>query len=773
MTTRKTRTRVRLASCFTMLVGAGLLASATGGCSSSSDEDLAGSGACLSNRAFFAQKVWGPVISKTCINCHSPDGVAVEEGAEFQLLPPGYPGFLDTNMKAIAEMSKIESEGKSVVLRKPLGELDHGGGVQLGADSKEYKALSELIQRFREAESCPETAATASFPDVELLGELGTFRKASLQLTGRLPSADEIEELRAGGLDVLPGKLDALFDDPAFYDWLKLQYNDLFLTDRYLGYNGYALNILNDDQFPYASDAYDTFTEEEKAKANRAVAREPLELIAYIVKNDLPYSEILTADYTMMNPYSAPMYNAQVEFNNPTDDAEFKPGHIQAQLDTGMAAWPTAGLLTSPMWLNRFPTTRTNRNRHRARMVMQFFLATDILAVVNRPINADETAKYQNPTRDDPTCTGCHRQIDPIAGAFQKFDENDPEKYAPDQSWHAEMFPPGFGNEVMETSDFGAAPAWLAQRLVKDRRFPLSAVHIMFKALTGHEPLAYPADSEAANFADQLKAWEAQDATFRAIVDKFTESNFNLKTVIREIILSPYYRATDATSGEAARQTQLSNVGTARFDSPESLSAKITAVTGFPWTRGWDTNQYLTSDYKILYGGIDSDTVTQRLTSPNGVMANVIWRMANEVSCSSTAFDFTLAPQKRFLFPYVEPTQAPETETGDVVPDAVADIKKNIQYLHARVLGEDLDLDNVEIQQTYQLFYDTWKEGITKVQGGELDKGLEWRCRARTDRYTGEDLPDGEMLEQDENYVIRAWQAVITYLLADYGFLHD
>ncbi|MCA9639671.1 MAG: hypothetical protein KC492_03225, partial [Myxococcales bacterium] len=144
MTTPKTRTRVRLASCLTMLVGAGLLAGATGGCSSASDEETAGSGACLSNRAFFAQKVWGPVVSKTCINCHSPDGVAVEEGAEFQLLPPGYPGFLDTNMKAIAEMSKIESEGKSVVLRKPLGELDHGGGVQLAPDSKEYKALSEL-----------------------------------------------------------------------------------------------------------------------------------------------------------------------------------------------------------------------------------------------------------------------------------------------------------------------------------------------------------------------------------------------------------------------------------------------------------------------------------------------------------------------------------------------------------------------------------------------------------------------------------------------------
>src|SRR5690606_4783527 len=208
----------------------------------------------------------------------------------------------------------------------------------------------------------------------------------------------------------------------------------------------------------------------------------------------------------------------------------------------------------------------------------------------------------------------------------QKFDDNDPERYRPDKDWFPEMFPPGYGDEVMQTSDFGNAPGWLAQRLVQDRRFPLSAVHIMFKSLTGHEPLPYPAESEAADFADQLKAWEAQDATFRAIVDRFTESNFNLKTVIREIILSPYYRAKDASSSDAARQTQLSNVGTARFETPESLSNKITAVTGYPWTRGWDANEYLRTDYRIVYGGIDSDTITQRLTSPNGVMANVVWR---------------------------------------------------------------------------------------------------------------------------------------------------
>ena len=32
-----------------------------------------------------------------------------------------------------------------------------------------------------------------------------------------------------------------------------------------------------------------------------ALSQEPLELIAHVIMNDLPYSEVLTADYTMVN----------------------------------------------------------------------------------------------------------------------------------------------------------------------------------------------------------------------------------------------------------------------------------------------------------------------------------------------------------------------------------------------------------------------------------------------------------------------------------------
>jgi hypothetical protein len=210
---------------------------------------------------------------------------------------------------------------------------------------------------------------------------------------------------------------------------------------------------------------------------------------------------------------------------------------------------------------------------------------------------------------------------------------------------------------------------------------------------------------------------------------------------------------------------QLENVGTARLSTPELLSKKISAVTGVPWSRGYDRADFLRSDYRILYGGIDSDNVTQRLSSPNGVMAAVQWRMANEVACAATAWDFKQAQDQRFMFRHVTQEDTP-TNSAEA-------IRRNIQFLHANLLGEDLELDDEEVTRTFDLLRETYEEGIAKVASDELSKNIDYSCRARRNPWTGEDLPEGEILQGDENYVVRSWMAVVTYLLADYKFLYE
>jgi hypothetical protein len=248
----------------------------------------------------------------------------------------------------------------------------------------------------------------------------------------------------------------------------------------------------------------------------------------------------------------------------------------------------------------------------------------------------------------------------------------------------------------------------------------------------------------------------------------------NLKTVVRELILSPYYRAANATDVLGPdREIELQAVGTGRLSTPRLLAQKIEAATGQRWARGWDREDYLLSDYKILYGGIDSDSVTDRLTEPNGIMANVALRMANEVACAATAYDFTRDPDDRFLFPEVSVLDVPRSPAGGEVPTSIDAIKDNIRYLHAHVLGEELELGDPEIERTYRLFDETQQEGSAAVAAESLSSGITWRCRGRVDPATDEDLPEGQRVEDDDNYAVRSWMAVITYLLSDHKFLYE
>lgn len=716
---------------------------------------------CVSTRQFFLQQVWPKVMAQKCMNCHAPGGLAASRSASLILYPTSYPGFVEQNLSSLKELAKTEYEDKSVLLRKPMGELRHGGGVQITEDGEEAALLTELVGRLQQEETCVAGSAPPAVSGVELASPAATFRKASLILAGRLPTPEETHALEGpGGEEALPGLVDGLLEEPAFRDWLLVTFNDLFLTDRYLRD---STNTLRREDFPNV-DVYvgDDVPDEEKRKYRRSVAREPLELIAYIVRNNRPFTEILTADYTVHNPYSARIYNdSTIVFQDPTDENDYQPGTISAVRQGEVLPFPHAGILSSPMFLNRFPTSPTNRNRHRARIIFEKFLATDILKIGDRPIDPTQSVAFANPTREDPSCSVCHSIIDPVAGAFMKFSDSDAEQLLPAREWYKEMFLPGFGDEAMQVSDYPRALPWVAERIARDPRFPLSVVLNVYRALTGQTPLAYPSDGEPS----QLSSWQRQDATFRSIAEAFVAADYNYKVVVREVVLSPYFRAVNATPETvSAHAGELEPYGTARLSTPENLAKKLRAIVGFDWVR-YDRQPHVTTTYNILYGGIDSELVTQRLEEPNGVMSSVMSRMANEVACQAAAWDFLKPADQRLLFPLVEVTDTPA--------NGAERIRANLRHLHARVLGEVLADDSPELERTFALFRDTWQEGSEKVESKAIGRSLPWSCRGRWNRLTGEELPEGERLEEDREYTIRSWMAVLTYLLTDYRFLYE
>src|SRR5689334_15973119 len=107
----------------TLLTAAAVLSGA--GCNSSGS-----SGDCTATRTYFEQSVWSPFMSTKCAKCHTPDGPAVVTShAKFVIQPASYPGFIDTNIANLKEISKIQYEGKSELLLKPIGQMSHGGGA--------------------------------------------------------------------------------------------------------------------------------------------------------------------------------------------------------------------------------------------------------------------------------------------------------------------------------------------------------------------------------------------------------------------------------------------------------------------------------------------------------------------------------------------------------------------------------------------------------------------------------------------------------------------
>ncbi|MEZ4385241.1 MAG: DUF1588 domain-containing protein [Nannocystaceae bacterium] len=728
-------------------------------------------GDCYSTLQFFADEVWAPSFSKSCIQCHDPTGIAAEKNAKFLLLPPVYPGFMEANLANIASIAGYEYDDVPLLIAKPLFLTEHEGGKLFTEDDDIYIAIEELLAQMDNPIECPvDTSGAKSFDDVDMMTPAETLRKAALHLVGRLPTAEEYAAVEGDGLDAMPAILEAMMTEEAFFERTTDIFNDKFLTDKYANNStNAAVALLSNTDFPGRNDFINNvnmLTTAERIRINEAVAREPLELINYIIRNDRPFTEIITANYTVFNSDSALMYSADVTFENPDNKKEFQQGILTVPRGGVDMPFPHAGILTSPMWLNRFPTTPTNIMRHRARMVLDQFLATDVLALASQAIDPDAGSTVFNPTRNNPDCSKCHKLIDPIAGAFQMFDKNDQEKLLDPPQWYPEVFSPGYLNEAMPPDQFPYGIQWLAERVATDPRFALAMTYTVFDALTGIRPLHYPTNPDSEFYAEELEAWETQDVILRSIADKFVADDHNIKTVIREIVLSPYFRGKGMLMKPSpARAAEIAELGIGRLSTPELLADKLEAVTGYRWIRS-DKRDYLGVDYKILYGGHDSDAITERLTTINSVMASVGARMANEHACTVTAFDFTRTAEERSLFPMVELTDTPDNGSAQA-------IKENIQYLHLQLLGEELAIDDPEISRTYLLFADTLQAGLTNIASEEESASLLSNCRATKDLLTGVDLPAEQQITTDETYVIRAWMAVVTYLLSDYKFLFE
>lgn len=725
--------------------------------------NLLGPDACVDTDQFFKEKIWAPVLSQKCIGCHNPMGVAGNTDLVLQM--SDYPGYIEVNQQTVANVARLEIDGIPLLLAKPSAAVEHGGGLQLRSDSEEYELLGEMIERFRAPTHCRNDGdINQFFAGIQQLDEEATLRKATFLLASRMPTAEELDAVRGAGIDALDPVLDVVLREDAFYGRMKEIVNDMLHTDAYrIGDD--AVETVDDELFPMAfwfDDIEDADTRNlMRRRANDAIAREPLEIVEHVLRNERPFTEVFTADYTIINPFSARSYGIDLGmFADPNDENE--------KLAWTFEEFPQAGLLTTSVFLNRYPTTPTNRNRARARYFYDFFLATDVMRLAARPLDVADINTH-NPTLNAAACTVCHDNMDPIAGAFQNWDEQG--RYRPmSEGWYADMVAPGFGDELLPYEESSQALSWLAERMIGDPKFSLAMVHMVYTGLTGQDPLDEPMELEDVDYLARIRAFEAQDHVFKKIAESFVESGYDLRVIIKELVKSHYFRAVSTDEAlDEQRSMELADMGTARLLPPEALHRRLIATLGVGWQKN-GVNVLNSGDYyKFFYGGIDSVSVTDRLTEMNGVMASVVDRMANEMACTITAADFTRLPEERVLFPEVEPTDLPG------MPGAEQAIRANLVYMHDRLLGEALTTDDPEIDRSYGVFTAVWQDGQAglMLEENPYPVSLPAPCRATTDPATGEAIPADTQIIDDPDYTVRAWMAVTTYLLGDHRFLYE
>ncbi len=755
---------------------------------------------CLVVDSFFADEVWAKVGERTCLKCHNVKGDA--SASEFLLRDTAHDRSkrveaMRHNQLAFQRVAAAQEKSESRLLLKARGNLDHGGGEVLKADSTGYRILERFVRstasrrRLRSgdthASGLPLNEQIPPFFDgLQMMSPRRLLRRVTLSLVGRLPSKQERGAVDIDGLDAMEAVLDDVMQEEAFYERLQEAFNDILLTR---GYDGVAETALSYEHFksrlwyqdrdprkglspeekkelPYSHPRMIAYTKL-VADYREGMRREPLELVTYIVRNDRPFTEIVTADYIMVSPYTSKGYGVfeelQDKFNDIDDPFEFIPTKIKALInrngrqtqesETGF--FPHAGLLSSFQYLKRYPTSETNRNRLRVRMYFRHFLGIDLMQLAPRVNDAAAlTAKYEIPTMQAADCVVCHKIMDPIAGLYQDYYVVDGKGiYGPrKEGWYEDMFSPGLHGENLQAEQRWRSLQWLGKETAKDPRFAVAMVQHVWYTLLGRRPILPPEDIDDPMFVARRRAYRVQQDEIERIAIRFTEADFNLKVVFKELVQSKFYRVDGLATAvkEPRRVAEIDDVGVVRMLTPEQLERKLTAVFGKKWGRLIDREAKL----KILYGGIDSKEVTERLSDPSGAMGAIQRIMANDVACKNVAADFALPPEQRRLFPGIELNVVPGENTA-----SDQQIRRTIVYLHELLLGRFDTLDNPSVQRTYELF-----SGI--VNDAKATQGLDKRGSYYCDRI------DGKRLD-DPNYTLRAWRGVVTFLLRQHEFLYE
>ena len=674
-------------------------------------------------------------MQSKCINCHVDGGASGH--TRLVLTPRDVEGHEATNLAVFQDFLDAVEGGADLILNKIQGAETHGGGVKVVAGSTDFANMERFLRALGGETTSGAISPDTLFDGVTMASSARTLRRAALLFAGRLPTQAELNAVTFGNKAILRRTIRGLMTGRGFHDFLIRSANDRLLTDaerrtvvpvnepRFVDHTNKLWELADEA----VKNGYDRLSRYPPYRfytyaVQYGMAPAPLELIAHVVENDLPYTEILTADYIMANPVAAFAYGADMEFENAEDPTEFKPSEILSyyRRDNSQIVerdpvrgrrvinpgnlrtdYPHAGILNTTVFLRRYPTTPTNRNRARSRWTYYHFLGFDIEKSAARTTDQNALADTNNPTMNNPACTVCHIPMDPVAGAYQNYGndglfrdkrggmdslptlykypkDGTTSPYRRGDTWFRDMREPGFDGMTAPSADNSLQ--WLVERMVADERFASAAVRFWWPAIMGVELVEPPTDPSDSDFDVMLIASSAQALEIDALAQSFRDgfeggTPFNAKDLLTEIALSPWFRAESVTGDNETRMAALRDAGVARLLTPEELVAKTDAITGYVWGRHFQLpfgfgeprsklhNPAGSAGYQLLYGGIDSNGITERTGDMTALMASVSQSHSAEVSCPIVRRELFFWPdERRLLFDGITRLDTPLSEGG-------------------------------------------------------------------------------------------------------------
>jgi hypothetical protein len=761
--------------------------------------------------SYFVDEVSDDVLQEICIACHVSGGAA--SNSRLVYVPSSSPDYHSLNFSQWQALADAENDIVDYALNKAQG-LGHGGGTQAAVGSDAYNALQQFLLLLS-GESGSQSNAEF-FQGFSIANSEETYRRAAMLVAGELPSAASLSAAASADENELRVMLRELMEGDEFHKFLIEGANDRLLTDKWIEDRPVTLffqpfypdlaNLAAELGDANIDDAYTEDVIKLLEGISWGIAREPLELIARVVEEELPYTEILTADYTMVNPQLAQAYRANVEFSTDEDIDQWKvattegytridestvyedsANNFGAYVSGGLATdFPHAGVLNTPGWLARYPSTATNRNRARSRWTWYHFMGFDIERSAPRTTDPDALSDTDNPTLKNSNCTVCHEVMDPVAGAYQNYgdegfykdqgggvdslpvlykrDRDSEDPYQPGDVWYRDMREPGFDGAQLNNTESTLQD--LTQLMVADHRFAVAAVKFWWPALMGEESARPPQEQADSDYAEQLALFQAQSGDIETLASAFEDGfesgpAFNLKDLLVEMLMSDWFRA-DAVAGSLVTEdAAFMSVGTGKLLTPEQLDRKTEAVTGYRWYEneylGVKTSQ-LDRQYRLFYGGIDSDGVTQRATEMTALMSTVVEAQPLQMACILVAVDFAFPQSQRNLFV--------EVERDDHEGNADLAVRRQLQYLHERFLGESVGSNDPEIERVLDLFTETRAERIAEGFPRRLNGNDNESCPFQFFDTSELDLSDSQ-------YALNTWVSVLIYYMTDFHYVYQ